>query len=115
MLDFYSVSCCVLWLASVACLVAAAVAYHRSELRRVRQAYCLKTHDQALMSVTERAVARRRQLAAEAVCEAWKRYALGYEVFCEATFDGDIAGVLNALTEIAAARDTLQALNQYDA
>ena len=49
------------------------------------------------------------------MAEAWKSYALGYEVFCEAAYDGDTAGVLNAGTEIAAARDTLQALGQYDA
>ena len=46
---------------------------------------------------------------------AWKSYALGYEVFCEATYEGDDRGVLNAGTEIAAARSNLQALGQYDA
>jgi len=46
---------------------------------------------------------------------AWLSYALGYEVYCEAVYDGDQAGVLNAGAAIAAARARLQALGQYDA
>ena len=46
---------------------------------------------------------------------AWKSYALGYEVFCEATYEGDERGVVNAGIVIAAARSKLQALGQYDA
>jgi hypothetical protein len=51
----------------------------------------------------------------DTIGETWKTYALGYEVFCEATYDGDDAGVLNAGTEIARARTKLQTLGQYDA
>jgi hypothetical protein len=47
--------------------------------------------------------------------DAWKSYALGYEVFCEATYDGDTGAILNAGSEIAAARAKLQSLGQYDA
>jgi hypothetical protein len=46
---------------------------------------------------------------------AWASYALGYEVYCEAVYDGDQTGILNAGSEIAAARARLQALGQYDA
>ena len=49
------------------------------------------------------------------IAAAWKSYALGYEVFCEASYDGDTEGVLNAGTEIAKARANLQAIGQYDA
>lgn len=49
------------------------------------------------------------------VADAWKSYALGYEVFCEAAYDGDDAGILNAGTEIASARNTLQAMGEYNA
>jgi Tfp pilus assembly protein PilV len=49
------------------------------------------------------------------ISNAWKSYALGYEVFCEATYEGDELGVVNAGIVIAAARSKLQALGQYDA
>jgi hypothetical protein len=49
------------------------------------------------------------------IAAAWKSYALGYEVFCEASYEGDTEGVLNAGTEIAKARAQLQAIGQYDA
>ena len=49
------------------------------------------------------------------ISNAWKSYALGYEVFCEATYEGDEPGVVNAGIVIAAARSKLQALGQYDA
>jgi hypothetical protein len=47
--------------------------------------------------------------------DAWKSYALGYEVFCEAAYDGDTVAILNAGSAIATARTTLQSLGQYDA
>ena len=46
---------------------------------------------------------------------AWMSYALGYEVYCEAVYDGDQAGIRNAGIAIAAARARLQALGEYDA
>jgi hypothetical protein len=49
------------------------------------------------------------------IAAAWKSYALGYEVFCEASYEGDTEAVLNAGTEIARARAQLQAIGQYDA
>jgi hypothetical protein len=47
--------------------------------------------------------------------DAWKSYALGYEVLCESVSDGDIDGALNARTEIVSSRDILLVLGQYDA
>ena len=38
---------------------------------------------------------------------AWASYAIAYEVLCEATFDGDVEGAVNASAAIADWRDTL--------
>jgi hypothetical protein len=47
--------------------------------------------------------------------DAWASYAIAYEVLCEATFDGDVDGALNASAAIADCRNTLRVLGQYDA
>ena len=47
--------------------------------------------------------------------DAWASYAISYEVLCEATFDGDLDGAVNASAAIADCRDTLRVLGQYDA
>ena len=51
---------------------------------------------------------------ADIIIDAWKSYALGYEVFCEALSDKELAGSENAQIAIKAARDTLRLLNEYD-
>jgi hypothetical protein len=77
-----------------------------------------------LVVLYHRLAARTRKMAADAVAEvaeidtartAWQSLALGLEVFYEATYDGDEIGILNAGTEIAAARAQLRRLGQYDA
>lgn len=116
---------CLLWAVSVFWLSWA----HRHRLQSVCKKYQLTIHDQALAAWAKQAEASRRELAAvlrevdtqtesavvRLICEAWKSYALGYEVFCEATYDGDMDGILSAAATIAAARNTLQGLNQYSA
>ena len=52
---------------------------------------------------------------ADQVIEAWKSYALGYEVLCEAAADNEAAGIENAQAVIVAARESLRLLNEYDA
>ena len=49
------------------------------------------------------------------ICQAWKSYAIGYEVYCEANLRRDEVGIVNAGSEIAKARAKLRSLEQYDA
>ena len=49
------------------------------------------------------------------IVEAWKSYALAYEVFCEAIADDEEAGIENAMAALGAARDSLRILDEYDA
>jgi len=47
--------------------------------------------------------------------EAWKDYALAYEVFCECCAEGDQVGAENACKQIQLARSSLKMLGEYDA
>jgi hypothetical protein len=51
----------------------------------------------------------------EMIADAWKSYALGYEVLCEAAAERDESGAGNASAAVTAARRVLSALGQYDA
>ncbi len=119
-------------LSALALFVLASNLHCRSKMRRAQvEAWvarqCMEGYKHQLTEQVDRGRFREAVLLTEVgkialdwakatvVADAWKSYALGYEVFCEATYDGDDAGVLNAGAEIASARNTLQALGEYNA
>jgi hypothetical protein len=55
------------------------------------------------------------KVLANTIADAWKSYALGYEVLCETAAEKDAIGANNASAAIAEARRVLMALGQYDA
>jgi hypothetical protein len=73
-------------------------------------------HDTAEMELlTEIGMDALRLARADRIIEAWKSYALGYEVLYEAVADSDAAGIENARAAICAAREALRSLGEYDA
>ena len=101
-------TCLVLWLAAV--LLGVLMALHRQAVLRAR-----KADNQTRRLMTEATDMASNYARLDAICQAWKSYAIGYEVFCEATYDHDELGIVNAGTEIAKAREKLRTLGQYDA
>jgi hypothetical protein len=104
----------------------------RSKLRKAQQEVrlarqCTEDYQRRLLEQTRRGRAREALLLLEIArtaleCartaverDAWASYAIAYEVLCEATFDGDVDGALNASAAIADCRSTLRVLGQYDA
>lgn len=67
-----------------------------------------------IMLLTEIGTDALKLARAGVIIDAWKTYALGYEVFCEALSDKELAGSENAQIAIKAARDTLRLLGEYD-
>jgi hypothetical protein len=74
--------------------------------------------DQAALCVASTKLAAEHKAAEthlRQIIEAWKSYALGYEVLCEAVADNEGAGIENAQAVITSARETLRLLDEYDA
>ena len=49
------------------------------------------------------------------IAAAWKSYALGYEVFCEASYEGDTGRPERRRRNLGESPRQLQAIGQYDA
>lgn len=104
-----------------AALIGALAGLYCRALRRARKAedaiiqVLTAADNQAMRLLTEIGDMALKHARLNTICQAWMSYAIGYEVFCEATFERDEVGIVNAGTEIAKARKTLQSLGQYDA
>jgi hypothetical protein len=84
---------------------------HQNEL--IEQA---RQQDQnAMVLLTEIGDAVLLRARADYIAEAWKSYAIAYEVLCETAADKDKEGAENASAAVAEARRILEAMGQYDA
>ena len=104
-----------------ASILGAFMALYRRAVLRARKSedeitqVLIAADNQAMRLLTEIGDMALKHARLDTICQAWMSYAIGYEVFCEATFERDEVGIVNAGTEIAKARKTLQSLGQYDA
>jgi hypothetical protein len=105
-----------------AIVAACAMREHENRLTECARAYqygmskLRQEADQAAMVLlTEIGDAVLLQAHANYVAEAWKSYAIAYEVLCETAADKDKAGAKNASAAVAEARRVLEAMGQYDA
>ena len=84
---------------------------HRQELQRQAD-----QHDHCNIALlTDIGVTDLAKTQAEVLAEAWKSYAIAYEVLCETVAEHDAVGSAHASAAVADARRTLDALGQYDA
>jgi len=113
--------CCYFVLCLSAALLGTFMALYRRAVVRARKSedeitqVLISADNQAMRLMTEIADAAVKYARLDNICQAWKSYAIGYEVYCESSYEGDEIGIVNAGSEIAKARAKLHSLGQYDA